>query len=618
VFKDVTAASGVSYTGPSWSIAWGDPNGDAWPDLFLGNHGDTTHNLFINQRNGGFADSQWRLPDRDLVSDAHGAAWADFDNDGDQDLLELVGADGAVATKANHLYVNARGVLHDEAGQRGIVDQYGRGRHPVWLDWDNDGWLDVVVLNAVRPEGPSLLFRNARGYFEPTEALGPLGFTKYPLLGSFRPGKLHLVLSGQPFPYRVFDAHQVNPLPLTDLRAGLRIPQQAQQVMDAALFDINGDGIDDVFEVTGRMPSDARIVQNEVQSRLQIPDGGAVRGFDFAANGTIEVMLVPRGQQWWHPGVVYIGRNAVHPRSIPFVLDPNDPAVQGLATPRGDRGIYVGYDRASGRWQLRLAASLYQEANVVIGATSVSALSTVGFSRFKPTSRPALLLSADGRHVDTTATSGLATTPLTNCFSVAAADFDNDMDVDLAAACSGPLGRQGVANQVYRNLGAGRFAAVSNAAGLVRLEDGVADGVGAADLDLDGFVDLVITNGQGLRPFSIGRTQVFRNDSRRAGNGNHWLELDLRGVRSNRDGVGARVTVTAGGRAQWRLQRNGMHNGAQDFQRLHFGLGGNARAQTVEIVWPSGVRQVLQDVRADQVLRVTEGQGSVTVFATPD
>src|SRR5207244_6141796 len=95
------------------------------------------------------------------------------------------------------------------------------------------------------------------------------------------------------------------------------------------------------------------------------------------------------------------------------------------------------------------------------------------------------------------------------------------------------------------------------------------DTVAIADYDRDGGLDMVIPNGRKPDPF-WGRTQVLHNICR----ANHWVELDLVGTFSNRDAIGARVTLAAGGVTQVREQSGGMHErGGQNSQRMHFGLG---------------------------------------------
>ena len=94
-------------------------------------------------------------------ADMHGAAWADFDNDGDQDLFVEVGANYGMGEGANEFLVNTNGNLADKAVDYGLDYALGRGRTPLWLDWDNDGRLDILMSNEERPDGaaPTALFR---------------------------------------------------------------------------------------------------------------------------------------------------------------------------------------------------------------------------------------------------------------------------------------------------------------------------------------------------------------------------------------------------------------------------------------------------------------------------
>jgi hypothetical protein len=134
---------------------------------------------------------------------------------------------------------------------------------------------------------------------------------------------------------------------------------------------------------------------------------------------------------------------------------------------------------------------------------------------------------------------------------------------------------------------------------------GTSDSVVAADYDEDGFLDLFVTNGLNMRPKGFGGdNQLFRN----VGNDNGWLEFDLVGVTSNRDALGAKVLVTAGGVTQYREQNGGYHRWSQNYKRIHFGLGLNDLAD-VTVMWPSGVVDTFQGVAADQIYVITEGQG---------
>ena len=110
--------------------------------------------------------------------------------------------------------------------------------------------------------------------------------------------------------------------------------------------------------------------------------------------------------------------------------------------------------------------------------------------------------------------------------------------------------------------------------------------------------------GRSLGPASeAGSYHLYHNVCQ---SGNHWLEIDLEGTRSNRDGIGARVDLTAGGVTQVRIQDGGIHNRAQNHSRLHFGLAKNTAADKITVRWPSGTKQELSSVRGDQLLRIKE------------
>jgi hypothetical protein len=92
----------------------------------------------------------------------------------------------------------------------------------------------------------------------------------------------------------------------------------------------------------------------------------------------------------------------------------------------------------------------------------------------------------------------------------------------------------------------------------------------------------------------------------RSPNHNHWLDIALRGVKSNRDGIGARIKVVTKAGVQYNHQTSSVCYASSSLGPVHFGLGTEAKAQKVEITWPSGIVQTLEDVDADRILKVTE------------
>jgi hypothetical protein len=123
-----------------------------------------------------------------------------------------------------------------------------------------------------------------------------------------------------------------------------------------------------------------------------------------------------------------------------------------------------------------------------------------------------------------------------------------------------------------------------------------------ADYDNDGFRDLYVIKG-GETGYLSGPHKLYRNQ----GNANHWLELNLVGTESNRQGIGAKVQLSSGGVTQVRQKNGGTHYLCQNSSILHFGLGTATQADTITITWPSGLEQVLNEVEADQILSVEEG-----------
>ena len=89
---------------------------------------------------------------------------------------------------------------------------------------------------------------------------------------------------------------------------------------------------------------------------------------------------------------------------------------------------------------------------------------------------------------------------------------------------------------------------------------------------------------------------------------NHWLELKLEGTKSNRDGIGARIRISAAGHAQFNHMSTAAGYASSSAGPVHFGLGQPNKVDEIEIRWPSGIKQVLKDVPADQILRVRESQ----------
>ena len=181
-------------------------------------------------------------------------------------------------------------------------------------------------------------------------------------------------------------------------------------------------------------------------------------------------------------------------------------------------------------------------------------------------------------------------------------DFDNDGRPDIFIA-NGHIYPEiegkgfgqtfGQRNQLFENLGEGRFSEVRDET-LDKIMK-VSRGAAFADLDGDGRVDIVVNN-------LDDQPTVLLN---RSVSGN-WIELKLVGRRSNHDAIGARVTITAGGKKQVEEVRAGHSYLSQSDLKLHFGIGAAKKIDEVEIRWPGGELQKLSNLTSNQVLRIEE------------
>lgn len=175
-------------------------------------------------------------------------------------------------------------------------------------------------------------------------------------------------------------------------------------------------------------------------------------------------------------------------------------------------------------------------------------------------------------------------------------DFDNDGDPDLFKTNGELKHLYGQEDQVFENLGDGTFADVSVRLGNYFEEEHVGRGACLGDYDNDGDVDIFIVNLNSGAKF-------LRNNS---GNKNNWMILNLVGTKSNRDGVGASIRLIAGDEVQIAQKKSTSGYLSQSDPRVHFGMAGHKQADRIEITWPSGEVQVLEQVPANQILTVTE------------
>lgn len=211
----------------------------------------------------------------------------------------------------------------------------------------------------------------------------------------------------------------------------------------------------------------------------------------------------------------------------------------------------------------------------------------------------------DGQFQDVTAAAGLAgSTSRSTAWGVGVYDFDNDGNKDLFTANSDILDNSmelahrpfPLANRVFRNKGNLTFEDVSSKAGAPFQIPAAHRGAAFGDLNNDGRIDAVVT-------VLNGPPEIWMN---RPGGENHWIIMKLVGVKSNRDGLGTRIKVTTPLGTQYNAATTANSYNSSSDKRVHFGLGSAAEIDAIELTWPSGVKQVLKNVKANQIVTITE------------
>ena len=504
-----------------------------------------------------------------------------------------------------------------------------------FLDYDVDGWLDLFVVNGTRLDGPvegatNRLFHNRaapgrqgeqrRVFREVTEEAG-VGHTGWGMgcaVGDYDN-------DGDPDLYVTYWGP--NRLYRNDGDGGFVEFAESAGVADerwgssAAFGDVDGDGFVDLY------------VTNYLEFDLANPPGaGLYKG--------LEVMAGPNAVPH-QPDVLYRNNkdgsftDMSAATGLDRVAHPGLGVVFGDYDDDGDLDIYVANDTApnlllrnDGDWQL-------SEVGVVAGvAYSEDGRSQAGMgvasgdydndgdldlvvSNFSDDVNTLYQNQGEGTFVDMTFAAGLfeMVRPLL-CWSNGFFDYDNDGWLDLFTACGHlypqleqyPSGmRYGQRNLIYHNEH-GRYAEVGRETGPGWAIAKVTRAAALGDYDNDGDVDVLLMN-------LNDKPSLLRNDG---GNGNNWFGLQLEGVQSNRDAIGARVRVVAGTLAQVREVHRGYGFQSQHDPRLIFGLGGNERVDRVEIRWPSGTQQVLEDPQLRNYLVVREGvENVIATYAGP-
>jgi hypothetical protein len=506
-----TPAKNAPETMPG-GVAIFDYNGDGRPDIFFTNGANIAslkkdspkyrNRLFRNDGNGVFTD----------VTDAAGLAGTgydmgvavgDYDNDGFPDMF-------VAGVHHNTLYHNnGNGTFTDVTAKAGLDQrndpQYGPlwSITAVWVDVNNDGLLDLFVVNYLQwtySAEPFCSFRGAGDYCSPKLYKG-------------QPSQLFLNKGDGTF---------------QDVSKQWGIREHVGKGMGVGMADYDLDGRPDLFVTNDASYNTLfhnlgdKFEEVAFETGVALPeDGGFISGMgldfrDFNNDG--------------YPDIVFVALN-----NQTFPLFQN--------TGKGD----------------------FREVTTQSGMRE-----------------PSRQMSG---------------------FGVALYDFDNDGWKDLfvsrghVESISMPSQPIDQYNSVFRNLGpSGKWAALTEEAGLTAAPAARHRGCAFGDLDGDGRVDVVVT--------ALGAdAEIWMNRSEKSG---HWLDVALRGTKSNRDGIGARLKLVAKGGTQYNHMTTSVGYASSSDGPVHFGLGADGRAESITIYWPSGAIQTLENVSGDQVLKVTE------------
>ncbi|NPV10132.1 MAG: hypothetical protein HPY83_19495 [Anaerolineae bacterium] len=626
-FEEVADEAGLYWRDETSGFAWGDYDGDGDLDLFLGNHPalsepfqDRESLLMRNNGDGTFTNvihGSGIL----LVEDRHDAAWVDYDRDGDLDLWVSIGGRGGQGEGPSQLYRNdGNGQFVDVAPAAGVDYPLGRGRGTAWLDFDNDGDLDLFFTGAEREEAGNAFFRNnGDGTFTNiTTQLGLDPFTgpmpNVAVADYDGDGDQDMFVTGLATRLYRNDGDRFTDVSAT---SGAR----TNAATSAAWGDHDGDGDVDLYVARGdREPGYDfhEYVEGELRfvGRVEDPDVGD--GLDFRVTPASEVTFFLQvrlgGAVFRDPSMFFIGASRWSPSSDPFTVSATEVSAAPLYEAGAERGFFI-WQSEPGVWHVRWSGITGDVgegfAGIITSGGAISDIVAVDAEGWSPTAIPDKLFrnNGDGTFTDVTAAAGLGNGLL--CRSPDWGDFDNDGDLDLYVQTVGGMD-QDAPNLLYLNNGDGTFTEIAAQAGVTGSAEGFGWGSVWADYDNDGFLDLLANQESWWWPLDRGRYELFRN----LGNGNHWLKVDLRGVQSNPRGHGAKLWLTSGGRTQFREVGDNSHFFQHYAGPVHFGLGSATVVEELRILWPSGVSQILTDVAADQQITVIEGSTGPTPTAT--
>ena len=509
---------------------------------------------------------------------ASGPTFIDYDDDGDIDIYVVTEFHGE--GQGNRLFENqGNRIFVDVAELRGVDNENALGRGASWGDYDNDGDMDLAISNLPPTDKsthiPTTLYKNL-------------------LKETGEPNFQNVTREAQLF--RKGNENDLKIGGIGDTGAGIAWADYdndgdldlywkcADFDIDSALFRNNGDGtFTDVTDETG-----AGVLQFVLEANSQ----GAPSWTDVNQDGYVDLLVTNEGDK----KILFLNDQEGSFKNITTSFRP--PSGTAFLNPGNANGACIGDIDNDGDMDVFLPTA--DQANRLY----ISLLKETGQLSYK----------------DITLSSGVS--HKSGARGCAMGDFDNDGLIDIYVNNGGlsdtlindvidlPIFVQFYisiepdVNKLFRNNGDLTFSDLtwrSRASGY-----GVGSGVGTADLDDDGFLDIFFTN----RTFYTGGEQITKSDRNyllfNRGNRNNWLTVNLVGQESNTNAYGARVSLSSGDLIQYREATSAHGYNSGNDPRMHFGLGNKSSIDFIEVLWPSGKKSKILNPSINQTVTIKE------------
>jgi hypothetical protein len=503
-------------------------------------------------------------------------------------------------------------------GKKYMPETLGSGG--AWLDVDDDGWQDIVLVNSTSwPEQAdakthAALYRNERdGTFANITSGSGLDISLYGIgcaaadFNNDGQVDIYLTALGQ---NRLFRGQGDGTFVDVTDESGTGDPGFSTS---AVWFDYNNDGDLDLFV--------ANYVEWSPETDLYCTLDGEAKSYctPESYRGQSSALYRNRGDGTFEDVTVAAGISSPSAKALSATMfDVDGDGWMDLFVTNDTQPNQLFQNRGDGTFDdvAIVAGVAFNEAGVARAGMGVDAADYDG------SGRPSLVIGnfsnemmalyhneGNGLFIDEAPRSGLGrATLLTLTFGCFFFDFDLDGWPDVFAA-NGHVAddvervqsrvTHAQRPQLFQNIGRGRFEEIVSGAGEALQDAMVARGAAYGDLDNDGDLDILITSNGGA-------PRLLRNDG---GNANSLLRVKTVGVDSNRDGIGARVEVIARGQMHWQIVKTGSSFASQSELPLTFGLGDATTVDAIKVIWPGGLIDEVDGTTANQFLTIEEGRG---------